>query len=197
LLKKASDPHKALLDYRNTEIPDIELSPAQIFFGRRLRTLLPTAAPLLNAHNRQGIRKMLMEWQHMQTHYYDQHSKQLEPLENGQTVLIHNGEKWAKYATVQRKHHNPRSYIHVVRTDDGQLYLRNRRHLRPTNAYQQHEPQEHQVGHQMHYRNPQHYKIMCDESFNVQGNICECFFMFIIKIAEYYKSQISDAIEIM
>jgi hypothetical protein len=28
----------------------IGLSPAQIFFGRRLGTLLPTTAPLLNAH---------------------------------------------------------------------------------------------------------------------------------------------------
>ena len=63
-LKKASDPYKALLDYRNTEIPDIELSPAQIFFGRRLRTLLPTSAPILNAHNRQDIRKKLKERQH-------------------------------------------------------------------------------------------------------------------------------------
>ena len=151
-LKKASDPYKALLDYRNTEIPDIELSPAQIFFGRRLRTLLPTTAPILNAHNRQDIRKKLKERQHMQKHYYDQHSKPLEPLENGQKVLIHNGEKWVNYATVQRKRHTPRSYI--VRTDDGKLYRRNRRHLRPTNAYQQHEPQEHQVGNQVHYRNP-------------------------------------------
>jgi hypothetical protein len=38
---------------------------------------------------------------------------------------------------------------------------------------------------------------MCDESCNVQGNICECLFMFIIKIAEYYKSEISEAIENM
>ena len=112
LLKKASDPHKALLDYHNTEIPDIELSPAQIFFGRRLRTLLPTAAPLLNAHNRQGIRKMLMEWQHMQTHYYDQHSKQLEPLENGQTVLIHN-EKSGQNMQLFNENITIRSHIYM------------------------------------------------------------------------------------
>ena len=123
MLKKASDPYKALLDYRNTKIPDIGLSPAQIFFGRRLRTLLPTTAPLLNAHNRQDIRKKLKEMQEKQKHYYDQHSKPLEPLENEQKVLIHNGEKCAKYATVQRQHHTPRSYIHVVRTDDGNFIV--------------------------------------------------------------------------
>jgi hypothetical protein len=96
LLKKASDPYKALLDYRNTKIQDIGLSPVQIFFGRKLRTLLPTTAPLLNAHNRQDIRRKLMEMQQKQKHYYDQHSKPVEPLENEQKVLIHNVEKCAK-----------------------------------------------------------------------------------------------------
>jgi hypothetical protein len=102
LLKKASDPHKALLDYRNTEILDIELSPAQIFFGRRLRTLLPNTAPLLNAHNRQDIRKMLN----------DEHSKQLEPLENGQTVLIHN-EKSGQNMQLFNENITIRSHIYM------------------------------------------------------------------------------------
>ena len=60
----------------------------QIFFGRKLRTLLPTTAPLLNAHNRQDIRRKLKEMQQKQ--------KPVEPLENEQKVLIHNGEKCAK-----------------------------------------------------------------------------------------------------
>jgi hypothetical protein len=78
------------------KIQEIGLSPAQIFFGRKLRTLLPTTAPLLNAHNRQDIRRKLKEMQQKQKHYYDQHSKPVEPLENEQKVLIHNGEKCAK-----------------------------------------------------------------------------------------------------
>ncbi|XP_062570398.1 uncharacterized protein K02A2.6-like [Saccostrea cucullata] len=47
LLHKAKDPYKSLLDYRNTNIEEIGLSPAQMFLGRRLKTDLPTASPLL------------------------------------------------------------------------------------------------------------------------------------------------------
>ncbi|XP_060083284.1 uncharacterized protein K02A2.6-like [Ylistrum balloti] len=47
LLKKANDPYLAILDYRNSPIDGIDLSPAQIFMGRRLKTTLPTATPLL------------------------------------------------------------------------------------------------------------------------------------------------------
>ncbi|VDI70566.1 Hypothetical predicted protein [Mytilus galloprovincialis] len=130
LLKKSKDPYKSLLDYRNTAITELELSPAQIFYGRRLKTTLPTTAPLLNVNNSQDIRRKLKERQSKQKHYYDRHSKPLEPLQNGQKVLVHDGNKWSKHATVKRKHHTPRSY--VVETADGRLYRRNRKHLRPT-----------------------------------------------------------------
>ena len=47
LLRKAADPWKAMLNYRNTVIDDIGLSPAQMFFNRRLKTTLPISSPLL------------------------------------------------------------------------------------------------------------------------------------------------------
>ncbi|VDI06076.1 Hypothetical predicted protein [Mytilus galloprovincialis] len=130
LLKKSKDPYKSLLDYRNTVITELELSPAQIFYGRRLKTTLPTTAPLLNVNNSQDTRRKLKERQSKQKYYYDRHSKPLEPLQNGQKVLVHDGNKWSKHATVKRKHHTPRSY--VEETADGRLYRRNRKHLRPT-----------------------------------------------------------------
>jgi len=133
LLKKSKDPYLALLDYRNTEITDLRLSPAQIFYGRRLKTKLPTTTPLLKENNTQDIRRKLKERQNKQKHYYDKQSKPLEPLKNGQKVLIHDGEKWSKSATVKRKHRSPRSY--VVQTSNGRFYRRNRRHLRPTNSH--------------------------------------------------------------
>lgn len=46
LIIKAKDPHKAILDYRNTPL-DMGLSPAQLFLNRRLKTSLPTSAQLL------------------------------------------------------------------------------------------------------------------------------------------------------
>jgi len=50
IMKKAahhgSDPHLALLDYHNTPGADGMGSPAQIFMGRRTRTLIPTTDTL-------------------------------------------------------------------------------------------------------------------------------------------------------
>jgi transposase InsO family protein len=49
LIKKSKNPNKALLDYRNTRAPleGIELSPAQLQIGRRLKSSLPTSSALL------------------------------------------------------------------------------------------------------------------------------------------------------
>ena len=47
LWRKNDDKHLALLDYRTTPLPDIELSPAQILMGRRLGNKLPMKESLL------------------------------------------------------------------------------------------------------------------------------------------------------
>ena len=41
LWRKNDDQHLALLDYRTTQLPDIDLSPAQLLMGCRLRNKLP------------------------------------------------------------------------------------------------------------------------------------------------------------
>jgi len=40
LLKKAQDPYKALLNYKNTPLEGIGLSPAQLLMDRRMKTSL-------------------------------------------------------------------------------------------------------------------------------------------------------------
>ena len=47
LLKKSQDPYKALLNYRNTPLDGINLSPAQLLMGRRLKASLTTNIDLL------------------------------------------------------------------------------------------------------------------------------------------------------
>ena len=47
LLKKAQDPYQGLLNYRNTPLDGINLSPAQLLMDRRLKSSQPTKVDLL------------------------------------------------------------------------------------------------------------------------------------------------------
>ena len=124
----------ALLDNRNSPIDeDTPLSPAQIMYGRRLKTKLPTAIPLLKPAHSEEIRKSLKQRQYKQKHYYDKPAlkSDLKPLEKGENVVMRHDNKW-KHGTIERKHELPRSY--VVKTPDGRKYRRNRKHLCPTKS---------------------------------------------------------------
>ncbi|XP_033745588.1 uncharacterized protein K02A2.6-like [Pecten maximus] len=138
LLRKADngDPYKALLVYRNTAIEDIKLSPAQMFLGRRLKSYLPTTAPLLSPGVIQpnDLKSHMKARRVKQKFYYDRHSgPALKPLNPGDNVIMQKTQhkQWIP-ATVSQKHHNPRSYI--VETSTGSKYRRNRKYLRLTKA---------------------------------------------------------------
>ncbi|XP_062574843.1 uncharacterized protein K02A2.6-like [Saccostrea cucullata] len=136
LLRKAKDPYKSLLDYRNTNIEEIGLSPAQMFLGRRLKTDLPTASPLLSAATSSNDLKMRMETRKTrQKLYFDRHAgRELRPLHSGEKIVIKHGKDWIP-GNVMSEQSN-RSYI--VKTNDGTKYRRNRKHIRPTAAQFKH-----------------------------------------------------------
>ena len=111
LSKKAQDPCKALLNYRNTPLEGIGLPPAQLIMVRRLKTSLPTHADLLKTHGAQEVKDHFQKRKLKEKVYYDEHSgKELPPLKNGEKVTLQHGNKWVP-ATVISKHHTPRSYI--------------------------------------------------------------------------------------
>ena len=131
LIMKSTDPFKALLDYRNTPL-DIGLSPAQLFLNRRLKTSLPTSAPLLKplGMDTKEIKAMLKSRQLKNKTHYDKHAGHgLEPLKAGDPVFIYT-ERSSKPGQVLEHHSSPRSY--VVQASDGRKLRRNRRHLRTT-----------------------------------------------------------------
>ncbi|XP_061173501.1 uncharacterized protein LOC133182663 [Saccostrea echinata] len=132
LLSKAKDPYKSLLDYGKTNIEEICLSPAQMFLGRRLKTELPTASLLLSAATSSSDLKMRMETRKTkQKVYFDRHAgRELRPLESGEKIVMKHGNDWIP-GNVMNKHSN-RSYL--VKTSDGTIYRRNRKHIRPTAA---------------------------------------------------------------
>ncbi|CAC5422754.1 unnamed protein product [Mytilus coruscus] len=101
--KDAKDPYLALLDWRNTPSEGLDSSPSQRMFGRKGRTLLPSASRLLKPD--------------IQTDVVG--NKRIQQ-ENSR-----KGKEWTK-AKVDEKC-NIRSYN--VTTEDGSTYRRNRRHL--------------------------------------------------------------------
>ena len=135
LMKKAattnSDFQLALLDWRNTPTEGMQSSPAQRMFGRRTRTLLPTSRELLEPQLVRDVRERKLQRKEVQTRYFNRNAKELPSLTNGDVVRMKpqasdGKNRWIK-AQVQQQV-DVRSY--AVRTEDGRLFRRNRRHLR-------------------------------------------------------------------
>ena len=137
LLKEAissgNDFYLSLLDWRNTPTEGLDSSPAQRIFGRRTHTSLPTTSNLLKPKTPNHVREKIIKNKNKQKIYYNHGTKDLPPLKRGDIVRVHplptdNQGRWFK-AKVERKA-DIRSYI--VRTEGGQEYRRNRKHLRAT-----------------------------------------------------------------
>ena len=139
LLEKATkskrDPYLSLLDWRNTPTEGLNSSPAQRLFGRRTKTLLPTSNHLLKPKIPKEVEDKLTLKKAKQAMYYDRGTKELEELLPGDLVRRHPQQSklrkrkdWS-LARVEGKV-DIRSY--QVRTEDGRVYRRNRRHLRRT-----------------------------------------------------------------
>jgi hypothetical protein len=129
---------RALLQHRNTPLQGINLSPAQLLYGRTMRDCIPTLAE---------ANKIRPEWQmvsedrelalakrnHKNAERYNEHTKLLADLELGNHVAVQNqtgprANKWEKTGTVVEKEGN-RQYI--IRMDgSGRCSLRNRRFLK-------------------------------------------------------------------
>jgi len=149
MLKKVSkdqvDIHLAILAWRNTPTERAPYSPAQKLYSRRTRTHLPTAAKLLQPEIVAGVAENIMQRQWNAKVQYDKHAKQLSELQTGQTVRIQpNGyrDQW-KAARVIKKV-GTRSYL--VKTANGQVYRRNRKHLRCTTETINKVPQNYEDG---------------------------------------------------
>jgi transposase InsO family protein len=125
------DFQQALLHFRCTPRDD-GFSPAEMFLGRRPRTLLPTLPPPAvdlgaAAAARQRGRDRARE-------QHDKAAHALPALDAGDAVVLQHPitKKWDTYATVSDVRESGRSYI--VKTDDGRILTRNRRFIRPRPA---------------------------------------------------------------
>ena len=124
------DPLTALLTYRSTPIPGLNLSPARLLTGRELRTTLPTLPQNLrpktvNSHQLKAADKHRKA--KSASYFNHKHgARQLCELKPGDSVRIRNKSHLSPVGEVVRKAGLPRSYIVNVQ---GVEYRRNRRHL--------------------------------------------------------------------
>ena len=128
ILKKATEPLIAIMEYRNTPQQD-NLSPAQKMFGHMTRTLLPVCSKNLKPKDSETVKgnNKLRNWR--KEWYYNKGAKDLDALQ-GDTVGLRPmvlTDKWRKGTVLQR--HDERSYEVEC---EGTTYRRNRRDLRRT-----------------------------------------------------------------
>ncbi|XP_037279907.2 uncharacterized protein LOC119172865 [Rhipicephalus microplus] len=129
LFRKATDPHLALLSYRDT--PGVDgFSPAQLLMGRQLRTKVPKQDSQLCPHwpSRKDVRRKDAAYKQKQAADFNRHhrAQDLSSLLTGQCVWVRPDQVKATVLSPARR---PRSY--VVETEQGGVLQRNRRHLVP------------------------------------------------------------------
>lgn len=132
LLTKAmrddEDPFLSILSYNSTPKQDIP-APCDLLMGRKLRTALPVPRNALKPKYPLGdVNKKLKIRQEKQAFHYNKSTKQLSDLKPYQKVLMQEGSRNWRSATVSNKS-GPNDYR--VRTDDNVDFRRNRSHLRP------------------------------------------------------------------
>ena len=117
-----------LLAWRNTPRQD-GYSPTDLFFGRRLRSALPSAS-LLPVRLDDAAASRMQQSSKTKARF-DSHTRQLDPLLPGERVQVHGGDS----ATVIAESENGLSY--TIQFDNGATTKRYRRYLhRQTDSQQ-------------------------------------------------------------
>ena len=126
------DPTLGLLVYRSTPLPNVGLSPAELLFGRRLRTTLPVLDKTLTPRfiDPSTVNERDAAAKEKQKFFHDRHhsARPLSPLRPGDSVLIRSddGRKWRQQPAEVVSTVGPRS---LLVSQNGRQLRRNRRHL--------------------------------------------------------------------
>ena len=130
---------RAIIQHRNTPLPDLKLSPAQLLFHRRLRDQIPTHPHHLRLHKKWILssiqRENLFRTKNIAMQQrYDQVSRTLDPLDPQTKVLVltpRKGSRWTRSGIVVMK--LPFRQYKIRLDGSGRIVIRNRRFLRRYN----------------------------------------------------------------
>ncbi|GFU34203.1 transposon Tf2-6 polyprotein [Nephila pilipes] len=119
-----------LMEYRNTPISGLDLSPTQMIFNRRLKTKLSISNKLLNAELFNNIREKLIKRQKIQKLHYDKIAHPLPELKQEENVRILNfkNKTWESAKIVSKHKLHPWSYF--VKNQSEKILRRDRKHIR-------------------------------------------------------------------
>ena len=122
---------QSLAEWRNTPRSD-GFSPAQLFYGRRLRGLLPTLPNALDPVDQQQAISASAKRHKVLTKLEGRHPSRniLKPLSHGQRVIIQDpkSKRWVEQGTISAVRNTGRSY--EIQLDNKSKVLRNRRFIR-------------------------------------------------------------------
>lgn len=88
IFRKTNDINVGLMEYRNTPLSDLNLSPAQLMFNQRLKTKLPVTDKLLKTQINKNFKPQLVAKQNKQK-YYDRQAHSLPELNSGDNIVIY------------------------------------------------------------------------------------------------------------
>ena len=125
---------RAILQYRNTPLPDIGLSPAQILLHRQLRDSVPAHPSHYQPHKEsiltaQARENALSQRSHLLVKNHDATARQLPPLVVGTNVAVQGvNKKWQRTGRIVEV--LPHRQYRIRMFHSGRITIRNRRFLR-------------------------------------------------------------------
>lgn len=132
LLKKSSTLENfciSLLEYNNTPVKHLDVSPAQILMNRRLRTKIPVHMTLLKSGWNKNIKKAIKHKQFQNERYYNRKARRHETnFSVDEKVYCKIGNNW-EIGHIKKKLSQPRSYIVSIPSKNRE-YRRNSKFLK-------------------------------------------------------------------
>uniref|UniRef100_A0A8D8SI17 Uncharacterized protein K02A2.6 n=2 Tax=Cacopsylla melanoneura TaxID=428564 RepID=A0A8D8SI17_9HEMI len=120
-----------LMNYRNTPIAGLDLSPFELLLFRKVKNKLPIIDDLLKPkfYNVEDVQKKLREIQLRNKFYYDRNTVDVPECEKGEKIYfkMDKTSSWSEGNVVENFCKVPRSYI--IQDKNNNRYRRNREHI--------------------------------------------------------------------